>query len=59
MVSGSAFSYLIRGLTQISSIWLILYNLPVILRGYKIRKKSVGGVNYNQQNALIFSWFKV
>ena len=36
LVSESAMSYLIPGLTQISSISLILYNLPVILRRYKI-----------------------
>ena len=58
MVSGSALSYLIPVLTQILSISLIQYNLPIILRRYKIWKKKCG-FNYNQQNALIFSWYKV
>ena len=35
MVSESVLGYLIPGLTQISSISLILYNLPVILRRHK------------------------
>ena len=44
MVSESALGYLISDLTQISSISLILYNLPVILRRHKLRhyeRKSV------------------
>ena len=44
MVSESALGYLIPGLTQILSILLIIYNLPVILRRYNIlhyEKKSV------------------
>ena len=44
MVSESALGYLISDLTQILSISLILYNLPVILRRYKIlhyERKSV------------------
>ena len=60
MLSESALGYLIPGLTQILSISLILYNLLVILRRYKIlhyERKS--RVNYNLQNALIFSWYKV
>ena len=42
-------------------ISLILYNLPVILWRYKIfhYKKKKCGVNYNQRNALIFSWYRV
>ena len=62
MVSESALGYLIPGLTQISSISPILYNLPARnitqIQNTSLRKKKCG-VSYNQQNALIFSWYKV
>ena len=62
MVSESALGYLIPGLTQISSISPILYNLPARnitqIQNTSLRKKKCG-VSYNQQNALIFLWYKV
>ena len=51
IVSESALGYLIPDLTQISSVLLILYNLPVILRRYKIlhcKRKSVALIITNK-----------
>ena len=62
LVSESALGYSIPGLTQILSILLILYNLPIILRRYEIllyERKSVALIITNKMLYLIFLWYKV